>query len=128
MSEIQLTPEIKASVKAQLSQSFLDACSHSGSRETLAELVYNTAITNPKVLKAQALLEEDLKILGTILTELGTQVNLGGAWIPFGADKAATLAAVVQIDSTIEYYVGGTTLKVGSGSKLASQCALWLSV
>lgn len=125
---MELTPEIEASVKDQLTPSFLDACSGSHERETLAELVYNTAISNSSVQKAKGLLDQQLTTFGLVLTGLGAKVNLDGSWFPFGALKAETLGAVVNMGSTTQYYVGQTPLIIGSGDKAVGASAIWIGI
>ena len=128
MSDIKLTPEIEATIKGQLSQKFLDACSGSNKREALAELVYNTAIESSSVKKAEGDLNQQLTIFEQVLTGLGTTVNLDGSWIPFGGLKAETLGAFIKKRSNTQQYVGKTTLKISSGHKVVGASAIWIGI
>lgn len=128
MSNTELTPEIEASIKDQLSQKFLNDCSESNSRETLAELVYNTAIKNSSLQKTKGGMDQQLTAFGLVLTKLGTAVNLYGSWIPFGALKSDTLGAVVDMGASTESYVGSTPLITGSGHKAMAVSAVWIGI
>jgi hypothetical protein len=125
---MELTPVLEASIKDQLSQNFLDACSDSHERETLAELVYNTAIQNSSVKKAEGDLEQQLTIFQQVLIGLGTKVNLDGSWFPFGGEKAETLGAIVSMGSSTQSYVGKTSLKINGGHKPVGANAIWISI
>ena len=128
MSNVAVSPELEASIKDQLSQNFLDACSGSGDRKTLAELVYNTAIKNSSVKKAEGDLDQQLTIFGQVLAKLGTEVRLDGSWFPFGAHKAEKLGAIVSMGSSTQSYVGTTTLKIGAGHNPVGASAIWISI
>ncbi len=123
-----LSPELEASVKDQLSQNFLDACSGSSDRKTLAKLVYNTAIKNSSVKKAEGDLDQQLTIFEQVLAKLGKEVRLDGSWFPFGAEKAETLGAIVSMGSSTQSYIGTTPLKMDGGHKPVGASAIWISI
>ncbi|MFT6921824.1 MAG: hypothetical protein ACJA1C_000821 [Crocinitomicaceae bacterium] len=126
MNVSDLTPEIKASITAQLTPEFMAACSSSGQKTVLAELVYAKAITNPQVLKAQSDWQLGISMLNTVLMQLSSEVNLEGYWVSFGGMEATKLASATSFGSRYKTYTGAPQFEIGKGHKSVLGCAMWV--
>ncbi|KAB1159511.1 hypothetical protein F7018_04155 [Tenacibaculum aiptasiae] len=119
MNNLELIPEVSASIKEQLTQDFLDNCIKSDRGAALADLVYNKAINNPLVRTPQKISFGQLSTFWVVLTQIGEKVNLGGHWITGGAVKADALGIKSVIDGQ---YEGTPQITVGE----VTEQAIWI--
>lgn len=109
INEQELKPALKESIEKQLASINPKDC-HNVPKEKLADLIFHKAKDNPNISPNQPI-NINVRTFYIVLTQLSSQLGLGGRWIPYATDSHSLYAFPYDNPSN---FTQGTNFSVGS--------------